>query len=222
MTQPSESPRRFLLSWRPRVSKHGAETKAWVDVFKQRIRHQCKESIELVDALERGHDRGVNHDRAFGREGTWTDFLATYTLDYMDACETEPDHELVADALHQLRDDVDGKRYWLVRLEAGNPEDSTVIASCGPIRPWADYPRWHFLPELQKPYDSSTDRVLDPERVDLSTATERECIGKLRSHRSECPLCRTALRKSSSESKPQGFVATLWRRLRQQSPPYAG
>jgi hypothetical protein len=198
----------LLLSWRPKVSPVGADTKAWVDLFKQRVLHQCRGFIDVVDVLEPGVDRGAGPDRASTREGTWTDFLATFTFDYLDACDKEPDHEL-GFALHQLRDEVEGKRFWMVRLEAADPKDLSVTLNSSVIRPWAEDRRWHFLPEVPRPY-TPADGFLDTARPEsLSTATQRECIEKLKAHGQACPVCRTARRPLRDEPPRPGLVARL-------------
>lgn len=177
MPQPKEL-RRLLLSWRPQLSTYGAKSKDWRDVFKQRMRHQCRDSIEVIDVLEPGMKK-VDQ-----REGPWTEFMAVVTMDYLDACEAEPDHELLTEVLHELQAGVEGKHYWVVRLESGELVDLTVVCGSRSCKPWADYPQWHPIPP--KDFMSTTEG-------DLSTAVDTQCVSKLKAHGPGCQFCAAKL-----------------------------
>ena len=144
---------------------------------------QCRGVIEVIDVLEPGMNKAAQ------REGSWTEFLAVLTMDYLEACEIEPDHELPAEVLHELESGQDGKRYWVVRLEAGEPSEMTFEVGKRVFAPWADFPRWHLIPP--KPPDGPPDDFIDTLTGDLSTEVERECVRRLKTH-AACEVCATA------------------------------
>jgi len=196
MTQPL-NPRRLLVSWRPSLSEFGALADAWVGLFKQRMRIECS-AFTLIDVRERGEDRAAvaKGDKANPREGGWTDFMAVCTLDYLDACRKESNHELVADALQQLRDGVEGQRYWLVRIEDVDLDDIALDVRTARCKPWVDYrERWHFM----GPIDTrNKDR--------LSEAIKTECIVRFKSHVPDCDICSAPL---GDPPAPQGLRGRL-------------
>lgn len=196
MPQPVDT-RRLLVSWRPSADPYGARTDDWLRLFKQRMRNQCG-SFALLDVRERGEDR------AKARERLWTDFMAVFTQDYLDACNDEADHELVAEALHRLRDGVEGQRYWLVRLEAGDPKDSAVGCDDHRCRPWDEYSRWHFMPDLAHDHIDTTKQDC------LSTAVQKECVDRLKAHLIDCEICQGS--SPAPATAPGGWLARLLRR----------
>jgi len=164
----------LLLSWRPQTGSHGGKSKDWRDLFTQRMHFQCRGSIKVIDVLEPGMKK------VDLREGPWTEFMAVPTIDYLMACENEPDHELLTEVLHELQAGVEGKHYWVVRLESGTLEDYSIVSGTLLCKPFAEYSQWHPLPP---------DNFIRPNEEDLSTVVNEQCVSKLKEHGPSCQVC---------------------------------
>lgn len=179
----SAQPRCLLLSWRPKRSKAGAEANDFREVLKQRLRYQCR-SIEVIDVLEPGTTTAEQRE-----DNKWTEFLAVLTMDYLEACEKEPEHELSLQVLHQLESRQEGKRYWVVRLESGLDTDLTIEVNKRVHAPWDRdrYPQWHQIPAA-----GSADDFIRTDAGDLSTAVDIHCVRRLKEHQDACEICAPA------------------------------
>lgn len=206
----STDPRRLLLSWNE--TPGNKQIVNWLDLFQKRMRVQCAHVV-MVDIGQRGEDRAKlatapATDRAAERDKTtgWTDFLAVLTIDYVIACSDKTDHELMRLALPALRDDVDGLRFWAVRLQAGDPGDFSVGQGASITQPWRDYARWHFMPGRDGPH-------LDTFAPDLDTLVESECISRIKQHGNDCRVCRGEVATASTGPAGGGILHWLQRKF---------
>lgn len=173
----STDPRRLLLSWRPTPGNENV--KKWLDRFKLRIGVECR-LIVVVDSHQPGQDRAGQRDQ----RDRWTDFVSVLTLDYVKACEDEPEHELLSWALPLLRDEIAGVRFWAVRLDVADPRGWGIRVGSKVYEPWRESQRWHFLPDILNP------EHLDIFAVDLEKQIERECVSRIEQHVVDCAVCR--------------------------------
>ena len=154
------------LSWRPASDEFGAPVQTWISRLKKRI------SVLDTDGAGRKlevHDVATpGADRAAAREGPWTDFVAVFTMDYCAACSQEGEASELHDAL--LRVGEDELRFWVVRLEDGDPAAASVAGR----RPWATGERWSVLPhDSEPPLTTQPPQLVDPD-------LERRCLKPIR------------------------------------------
>ena len=177
---PMSEPRRLLLSWQP--TPDNEDVKKWLERFKVHLKAE-RRKIEVLDAREPGQDRAWSRDQ----KGYWSDFVSVLTVDYVTACEKQPDHELRW-ALPQLRAEIPAMRFWAVRLADADPSDwgMQIGPDLNVDAPWDKSLRWHYLPE----FDKVNRRHLHVDATDLDTPIERDCISRLREHVVQCAICR--------------------------------
>ena len=195
----STDPRRLLLSWRPTPGNENV--KKWVDRFKLRIDVECRRMIDVVDSHEPGKDRAGQRDK----RDRWTDFVSVLTLDYVKACENEPDHELLSWALPLLRAEIAGVRFWAVRLDVADPCGWGIRLGSNLHEPWRESRRWHFMPDIRNP------QHLDVFAVDLDTPIERECVSRIKQHVADCAVCRGDAVEASPGPASGGILHRLQR-----------
>jgi hypothetical protein len=168
-------PRRLLLSWRPTPGKAHLDT--WVRRFRDRMHVTCP-WIVVVDVREPGRDRASEREQ----RNQWTDFVSLLTLDYVLACK-DPEHELAIQALPMLSEKISGMRFWAVRLDCADIREWYLPHGSGYIQLWAEFPRWHFMPDIGDPYVN-----LFAENLELQI--EHDCVRPIMQHVDDCAVCR--------------------------------
>lgn len=135
------SPRILLISWRPAAGKPYSDVQAWLERFTNRMSYECPDDIKLIDI------RAVGENTADQRPGSWTDFLAVWTIDYALACRNEAKRPESTELLRFLEHIGDASKHgWVAKLETRFKRDFAIAD----YQPWADASRWHELPEDSK------------------------------------------------------------------------
>lgn len=170
--------RRLLLSWREGMKGIGD----WIVLVKRMFQHQAR-GVTCIDVREPGSDRRklqagrgqVAEDREWDRD--YSDLLSVLTLEYVEACEREHDHEMLYWITRYTR-------LWVLRVQAGDPADFHFRHGERDHHPWED-PRWHSLPPPGMPYLSIDEGTDTPK---LRTETLQHCVEPIDKHQ-DCEAC---------------------------------